>query len=343
MMRMFNGWNRALLLGVPAAAFSAAVAYAFYCKNYGRSDDSASRNADPSDEEKVNELVRQRFQACSKYMKNRIAKLPKPTQLELYAWYKQATKGSLNPNETKPPRSYDVVGKAKYDAWKKLQGTSKSSAMQLYIDKAMLVEFTASMQDDGSNHHHHDGDFDEMEDAVMDIGGMGNKPSTLNYDDEDEPKTAGDGTTTTSASSALHEAAVAGNLQQLEQLIGGRGGSGSDPETGEDGSPAETTPTAADVDEVDGAGQTALHLCADRGHLDCLDLLIRSGARADLGDRDGITPLQTAVVAGRAEICRRLLEAGADPDKPDCDGDTPRGSAQDDEEIRLLLEKYPAK
>jgi len=309
------------LLGL--SAVSVAVAYKVLKNRRPASNDgsaSTSVAADSSDEEKVNELVQQRFQACSKYMQNRIPKLPKPTQLELYAWYKQATEGSLNPNKTKAPRSYDMVGKAKYDAWKKLQGMSKSSAMQLYIDKAMLVEFTASMQDDGND----DYDYDEMEDAIMDIGGLGNKPSTLNYDDDEQD--TGDGTD----SNPLHEAALAGNLEEFKQLL-------------EASSKDENCEKFVDPNGQDSTGQTALHLCADRGHFDCLDLLIQSGAQVDIGDQDGITPLQAAVVSGHAKICERLLEAGADPDKPDSDGDTPRGSAEDDEEIRALLEKYPAK
>jgi ankyrin repeat protein len=187
----------------------------------------------------------------------------------------------------------------------------------------MLVEFTASMQDDA------DVDADEMEDAVMDIGGMGMKPSTLNYDDDDENDK--NGVNAAAREHPLHEAAMSGNLEELKQLL-----KSSSNDEGQNNA-------AVDPNGQDSSGQTALHLCADRGNLDCLDLLIQSGAEIDIGDQDGITPLQTAVISGHAKICERLMEAGANPDKPDNDGDTPRASAEDDKGILALLEKYPAK
>ena len=53
------------------------------------------------------------------------------TLLKIYAWYKQATVGD---NEEKKPSFTDVVGRAKWDAWSKLQGTSSAAAQQGYID-----------------------------------------------------------------------------------------------------------------------------------------------------------------------------------------------------------------
>jgi len=56
------------------------------------------------------------------------------TLLRLYAFYKQATAGDIS---GKRPGMMDMVGRAKYDAWAGLQGTSKEAAMQSYIE---LVE-----------------------------------------------------------------------------------------------------------------------------------------------------------------------------------------------------------
>lgn len=53
-------------------------------------------------------------------------------KLEFYALYKQATAGDVS---GKRPGMMDFVGRAKYDAWDKLKGTSSDEAMQLYIDK----------------------------------------------------------------------------------------------------------------------------------------------------------------------------------------------------------------
>ena len=53
------------------------------------------------------------------------------TLLKLYAAYKQATEGD---NERDKPGFADLVARAKWDAWKKLEGTSNDEAMQQYID-----------------------------------------------------------------------------------------------------------------------------------------------------------------------------------------------------------------
>ena len=53
------------------------------------------------------------------------------TLLKLYALYKQATQGD---NAEKKPGFSDLVGRAKWDAWEKVKGTSTDDAMQQYID-----------------------------------------------------------------------------------------------------------------------------------------------------------------------------------------------------------------
>jgi diazepam-binding inhibitor (GABA receptor modulator, acyl-CoA-binding protein) len=52
------------------------------------------------------------------------------TLLKLYALYKQATAGD---NGEKKPGFGDMVGRAKWDAWNGLKGTSKEDAMQQYV------------------------------------------------------------------------------------------------------------------------------------------------------------------------------------------------------------------
>jgi diazepam-binding inhibitor (GABA receptor modulator, acyl-CoA-binding protein) len=52
------------------------------------------------------------------------------TLLKLYALYKQATLGD---NGDKKPGFGDMVGRAKWDAWNGLKGTSSEDAMQQYI------------------------------------------------------------------------------------------------------------------------------------------------------------------------------------------------------------------
>jgi diazepam-binding inhibitor (GABA receptor modulator, acyl-CoA-binding protein) len=52
--------------------------------------------------------------------------------LDLYALYKQATSGDVSGSR---PGMMDLRGRAKYDAWAKLKGTSKDAAMSAYIER----------------------------------------------------------------------------------------------------------------------------------------------------------------------------------------------------------------
>lgn len=52
------------------------------------------------------------------------------TLLKLYALYKQGTDGDV---DGKRPGFTDMVGRAKWDAWNEIKGTSKNDAMKQYI------------------------------------------------------------------------------------------------------------------------------------------------------------------------------------------------------------------
>ncbi len=54
------------------------------------------------------------------------------TLLRLYSLYKQATEGNA-PAEG-PSNPFDIVGRAKHEAWGALSGTGADDAMQQYID-----------------------------------------------------------------------------------------------------------------------------------------------------------------------------------------------------------------
>jgi diazepam-binding inhibitor (GABA receptor modulator, acyl-CoA-binding protein) len=53
------------------------------------------------------------------------------TLLRIYALFKQASEGDVSGRR---PGFTDLVGRAKFDAWAGLQGTSSEAAMQGYID-----------------------------------------------------------------------------------------------------------------------------------------------------------------------------------------------------------------
>lgn len=72
-----------------------------------------------------------KFEAAAANSKNLSERPDNATLLTIYALYKQ---GSVGDNTDKKPGFGDMVGRAKWDAWNKLKGTSKDDAMQQYID-----------------------------------------------------------------------------------------------------------------------------------------------------------------------------------------------------------------
>ena len=78
---------------------------------------------------RMSDLPRQ-FEAAAQEAQRLTRKPDNQTLLQLYALYKQATSGDT---AGKKPGFGDFVGQAKYDAWSKLKGTSRDTAMQQYI------------------------------------------------------------------------------------------------------------------------------------------------------------------------------------------------------------------
>lgn len=52
--------------------------------------------------------------------------------LALYAHFKQASAGDVSGSR---PGMFDMINRAKYDAWAALKGMSKEAAQQAYVDK----------------------------------------------------------------------------------------------------------------------------------------------------------------------------------------------------------------
>ena len=75
--------------------------------------------------------IKARFEAAVADSKTLSERPDNPTLLKIYSLYKQATEGN---NEEAKPGMTDIVARAKWDAWKKLEDTSADEAMQQYID-----------------------------------------------------------------------------------------------------------------------------------------------------------------------------------------------------------------
>jgi diazepam-binding inhibitor (GABA receptor modulating acyl-CoA-binding protein) len=77
-------------------------------------------------------ILKEIFDAAVAESKTLPAKPDNDTLLQLYSLYKQATSGDAP--EKGEYNMFDFVGKAKHDAWRKLNGISAENAMQQYID-----------------------------------------------------------------------------------------------------------------------------------------------------------------------------------------------------------------
>ncbi len=71
----------------------------------------------------------------------RVKRLPKrpgnEDLLKLYSLYKQATEGDA---AGKRPGMFDMVGRAKFDAWAARKGMDRTAAMQAYVELVGQLE-----------------------------------------------------------------------------------------------------------------------------------------------------------------------------------------------------------
>ncbi len=74
--------------------------------------------------------LKSKFEAAVAASKNLPERPDNTTLLKLYALYKQATAGDV---DGKRPGFTDMVGRAKWDAWNEIKGTSADDAMKQYV------------------------------------------------------------------------------------------------------------------------------------------------------------------------------------------------------------------
>ena len=75
--------------------------------------------------------LKSRFDAAVANSKDLSERPDNMTLLKLYALFKQ---GSLGDNTDKKPSFSDMVGRAKWEAWTTLKGTTADDAMHQYVD-----------------------------------------------------------------------------------------------------------------------------------------------------------------------------------------------------------------
>ncbi|HUN93170.1 MAG TPA: acyl-CoA-binding protein [Burkholderiaceae bacterium] len=74
--------------------------------------------------------LKQRFEQAQADSKNLPQRPDNATLLKLYGLFKQASGGDANGER---PAMTDFVGRAKWDAWQALKGTSRDEAMTRYV------------------------------------------------------------------------------------------------------------------------------------------------------------------------------------------------------------------
>jgi acyl-CoA-binding protein len=255
-------------------------------------------------------------------------------KLILYGLYKQVVVGDapdrmparLAGGGVKTPWTV-MTEQAKFAAWNDVRGMAPSTALQHYVNA--VTEFTKrsesptaeDMSDDeeegeegsssSSSYHNNNnnGDYYGLGPGFAAVS----RPVDLQYD----APYVSDGSL---ASQLLDNATDFAALQKL--IL-------SSPSSSSSSSVPCDQASGLDINHADGSGQTALHLAADAGALDCVLVLVAAGANVHAADRDGISVLQAAVIAGHADTVQYLLQQGADPDQADGDGDTPRSCAVD--------------
>jgi len=75
--------------------------------------------------------LQEQFEQAQADSKNLSERPDNMTLLKIYALFKQASSGDA---QGERPSMTDFVGRAKWDAWDALKGTSKEAAMQQYVD-----------------------------------------------------------------------------------------------------------------------------------------------------------------------------------------------------------------
>ncbi len=75
--------------------------------------------------------LQEQFEQAQSDSKNLPERPDNMTLLKIYALFKQASSGDA---QGERPGMSDFVGRAKWDAWDALKGTSKEAAMQQYVD-----------------------------------------------------------------------------------------------------------------------------------------------------------------------------------------------------------------
>jgi len=277
----------------------------------GIDEDDASMDVEAKSE------LEQKFHRCARMFKTLLissdAYFEPGFKAEMYALYKQATKDFAK-DAQKPINALDVVGRAKYNAWKEKSNLSRTSAMRAYVEAfAKWGETRNASEDEVDENGHTAADHAavaefhaavEMDEAAGAESAMMAAPQSrpIVQDARTVGATYDDETVENDALGALSAACRDGD---------------------EDAAVMAMKTNRASVNEKDAYGRTPLHWCAEGGYAKIAMHLALLDANVNARDNHGHTPLHYAVNLEDAETSNVLLDWGADVSIEDTDGETP--------------------
>ncbi|XP_062974220.1 CARD- and ANK-domain containing inflammasome adapter protein-like [Elgaria multicarinata webbii] len=92
----------------------------------------------------------------------------------------------------------------------------------------------------------------------------------------------------------------------------------------------------SEVNAVNSANETLLHIAAAHGHTEIIDYLISKGAKLEVKDKGGRTPLHRAAEKGHDKAVKMLLQAGANIYSLDQEGKSPLHLASQNHHAHIL-------
>ncbi|OCF44909.1 hypothetical protein I317_01188 [Kwoniella heveanensis CBS 569] len=228
------------------------------------------------------------FEAASKWLSSSpaAAGLPNDVKLELYGLFKYI--GSADGPTASRPSLFSPAARAKYDAWSAQHHkyASVTSPDGLNAARARYVTIARDAGWDGRVDQDDSGDDEEVDlenldndvpvDCASSKKGGDNAMGGVKVSVMSGGMDAAQGTT-----SPIHDAVVARSIRQIQQILEQDGGS---------------------INSKDEYGYTPLHLAADRGYPEIVEILLKGGADAGLQDEDELTAKDLAQVSGRDEI-----------------------------------------
>ncbi|EJU00996.1 ankyrin [Dacryopinax primogenitus] len=211
----------------------------------------------------------EQFKQAAEYVATspKLKKLPNETKLQLYGLYKAVTV-SASPSGPRPGL-LSFEGRAKWDAWdrigKEFGGKPKEEVERKYLDVCKSSGWEEGVAPEPTGKREEGG-----EGGSSGPAGLGVSVSQMLREDEAEHEGKND----------LQGAVVRGDVGKVNEfLLQGEA-----------------------INGVDEYGFTALHLAADRGHKEIVQLLLDRGANVGIKDPDGETAISLAREAGHEEI-----------------------------------------